>query len=79
MKTIFKILVCLFTLILSSCSTIKGPNYNSGKSHNQTLGTRKKVVNREDSRMNKSMGKMRKRGYKVKSKKTKLYKRRRFI
>jgi len=79
MKTIFKILVCLFILILSSCCTIKGPNYNSGQSHNQSLGTRKKVVNREDGRMNKSMKKLRKRGYKVKDKKIKLFKKRRFI
>ncbi len=45
-----KILIML--LILLSCNTkIHGPNYNSGKTHNQSLNSRNKVVLKEDVRM----------------------------
>jgi hypothetical protein len=54
-----KILIALL-LVMTSCGTkLNGPNYNSGKSHNSTLNTRSKVVNKEDSRMKGAMYKLR--------------------
>ena len=53
-----KILIML--LILLSCKTkIYGPNYNFGKTHNQSLFNRNKVVLKEDARMKHSMIKSR--------------------
>jgi len=51
--------ICLF--ILATCTPrISGPNYNQGKTHNQSKDNRMNIVYREDSRMKKSMIKTRK-------------------
>lgn len=52
MKYIFLI------LLIISCS-IKGPNYNQGKTHNDSNANRKSIVLKEDKRMKKSMIKTR--------------------
>jgi len=45
-------LILLLTLI--SCSSV-GPNYNQGKTHNDNLNNRSRIVNKEDERMRKVM------------------------
>ena len=45
----------LLLLLLGCTPKIKGPNYNVGRSHNQNLGLRHRVVNKEDWRMKKAM------------------------
>ena len=46
----------IMLLILLSCKTkIYGPNYNYGRTHNQSLYNRNKVVLKEDARMKHSM------------------------
>lgn len=59
MTKIFKFLI-LYFLIISCNPKIKGPNYNSAKSHNKTLNLRNKVVQKEDFRMKNAMIKHRK-------------------
>jgi hypothetical protein len=48
MKYIFLI------LLIVSCS-IKGPNYNQGKTHNDSNANRKSIVLKEDKRMKNAM------------------------
>lgn len=56
-----KIIITLILFVLTSCSTGRsyGPNYNSGNTHNKTLNTRKRVVNKEDIRMKNAMNRAR--------------------
>ena len=57
--------IIIMLLILLSCNTrIHGPNYNSGKTHNQSLNNRNKVVLKEDARMKHLMKKTRMRASK---------------
>tara|TARA_R110000803_G_scaffold13218_14_gene37353 strand:+ start:2261 stop:2515 length:255 start_codon:yes stop_codon:yes gene_type:complete len=70
-----KILMVLFLFITTQSCGINGPNYNSGRSHNETLGTRHKVVNKEDKRMKNSMIKARGKASKGKKIKKNKYKR----
>ena len=55
----------IIILIIFSCgSSIKGPNYNQGKSHNQDKFYRSQVVSMEDLRMKNSMIRARKKAIK---------------
>jgi hypothetical protein len=50
---------CLF--ILATCTPrITGPNYNQGRTHNESRDLRMKIVHKEDARMKKAMIKTRK-------------------
>jgi len=56
-----KIIICLCLFLLVTCkSHINGPNYNQGKTHNQSKMNRTKIVHKEDIRMKKAMNKSRK-------------------
>ena len=49
-------------IILISCSPrIYGPNYNQGKTHNDSNANRKSIVLKEDLRMKTAMAKLRSR------------------
>lgn len=54
------ILVMCF-LVLATCTPhIVGPNYNQGRTHNESRDLRMKIVHKEDARMKKAMIKTRK-------------------
>lgn len=50
-KTLMMKLLIMIMILLSCNSKIHGPNYNSGRTHNQSLNNRNKVVLKEDARM----------------------------
>ncbi len=56
----------LFFLFLSCAQTKPiGPNYNQGRSHNESVLNRSKIVNKEQIRSRKQMNKTRKRASRV--------------
>jgi len=53
------LVTCLF--LLATCTPrITGPNYNQGRTHNESRDLRMKIVHKEDARMKKAMIKTRK-------------------
>lgn len=72
----------LIVLLLYSCAPrILGPNYNQGRTHNDDLGNRERIVMNEDARMKSTMIKHRasaRRGL-VKTKKVRKKRSRRYI
>ena len=60
----------LIALLFISCSSV-GPNYNVGKTHNESLKQRNKVVSKQDRNMKRKMIKLRKQSIKTQKIKTK--------
>ena len=59
MMSNFILATCMF--ILATCTPrITGPNYNQGRTHNQSKDNRMSIVYKEDARMKKAMIKSRK-------------------
>lgn len=66
----------LLMLLSTSCRRIIGPTYSYGSSHNSTMAGRNSVVNREDSRMKKTMARERVKAMKSLPKRKKIRKKR---
>ena len=58
------VMIWLIILLLSSCSSI-GPNYNQGRSHDESMKMRHKIIKKEDARIKKQMKKARVSGRKI--------------
>ena len=48
----------LVIFLLFSCSSV-GPNYNQGRSHDESMKMRHKIIKKEDARVKKQMKKAR--------------------
>ena len=72
---IMRLIVFFIIFSFISCSPKSvGPNYNIGRTHNESKKNRMKVVYKEDFRMKREMGKARKKGTRGKVKGSKNFK-----
>jgi len=55
------IILTILILIYNCASTSNGPNYNVGKTHNESVANRMGIVYKQDRKMKKSMEKCRRR------------------